>query len=359
MNICDIRFRYRYDNPFPGDATGMNAAKLKDYINDHGDDFNEIDYLNDSHWIQATGGEEIIVFGEELSEKLIDNKQLTHHVATYISRLNQQLSTDNKLCDDLVEWAATHSSQGDTEESDTDTTQYKQMQPLAAPTAPMRTFNTMQGPEYDMMPFRQLNYASLCAVTVEAARAKLGEFVVKDSRVQEAEYHERQSLLKNLEFYRKDAEIERILNISDPNRLTLSQLRKYLSEAESIYATQKIVQVSKDIFGLCGIIYDYTCPNGIKIGKNRAIKFNNVGQSIQEQLFGRKSAVATAFRGCIQKYNLEVSDEFTVLFALGKNLVSNIEVIETDESSEEIVAEHSHDTTDAEYVVHEESEFDE
>ena len=119
-----------------------------------------------------------------------------------------------------------------------------------------------------------------------------------------------------------------------------------------------IIEALKD--GIIVAVYEF--PNGIKIPKkNKVIKLNGVGESINKLLFDRNSPLNIAYNNIIEKYDFHVSDGFLCGISILQVLASkiNIEEIGSDANQKELIENTNTDEDESSTDVDDEEGSDE
>ena len=100
-----------------------------------------------------------------------------------------------------------------------------------------------------------------------------------------------------------------------------------MDDAKEIYETIKVTDLITKGINLFELGCNYVFPNGIKIPKkNKVIKLNGVGESINKLLFDRNSPLNIAYNNIIEKYDFHVSDGFLCGISILQILASKINI---------------------------------
>lgn len=192
----------------------------------------------------------------------------------------------------------------------------------------------VSGISYSVISDKQLSYQDVCKLTLSIARIKLTSSNYQDESVIYAEEREKTKLREQIQKYMKlsqiTAELGTNLNV-DIDNMNLKQLQFYNVEAKKIYEKMKVIHlVSQGIDG-ADKVYSVVFKEGIKIpGTNKSIKLNNIGESLKQAIFDRRSPFYVGFENLIEKYNLSVSDELLAVFTLAGTLIKNVEIIDNE-----------------------------
>ena len=187
---------------------------------------------------------------------------------------------------------------------------------------------------YSVMSDKQLSYQDVCRLTLSIARLKLTSSNYQDESVIYAEEREKTKLREQIQKYMKlsqvTAELGANLNV-DIDNMNLKQLQFYNVEAKKIYEKMKVIHlVSQGIDG-ADKVYSVVFKEGIKIpGTNKSVKLNNIGESLKQAIFDRRSPFYVGFENLIEKYNLSVSDELLAVFTLAGTLIKNVEIVDNE-----------------------------
>lgn len=187
---------------------------------------------------------------------------------------------------------------------------------------------------YSVMSDKQLSYQDVCRLTLSIARLKLTSSNYQDESVIYAEEREKTKLREQIQKYMKlsqvTAELGTNLNV-DIDNMNLKQLQFYNVEAKKIYEKMKVIHlVSQGIDG-ADKVYSVVFKEGIKIpGTNKSVKLNNIGESLKQAIFDRRSPFYVGFENLIEKYNLSVSDELLAVFTLAGTLIKNVEIVDNE-----------------------------
>ena len=125
------------------------------------------------------------------------------------------------------------------------------------------------------------------------------------------------------------------------------QLQQALDDAKEIYETIKVTDLITKGINLFELGCNYVFPNGIKIPKkNKVIKLNGVGESINKLLFDRNSPLNIAYNNIIEKYDFHVSDGFLCGISILQILASKINIEEIGSSDNKELIENTKEDED-------------
>ena len=349
MSNClyDIRFAFKHDNPFPNDTNKEHLKELKKYLASNQDKFTEVDYLNDSRYLIICP-ETTQLFGESV----VDNKTgyartdtsaniISNHVKDFIlsvngisnemrawaskkTAVNQQTSTDNQTAKDAEnkddDKNDDNDDDGKDDKNDASYEDYIQMVPTNY------TYNsTVSITNYDISTDKCITYEDLRKLTINIARSKLIPVVAGDETVAALEQEKKKKLIQQITRYR-NVKVIAMMDDSDLNAMTLSQLETCLDQCVKYHENFKTIELFKRGFGCGGVIYDMVFPEGIPISKTKRLCFKGVGKEILSTLFDPHTPVGLAFSNILQKHNIHVSDELLTLVAFAGICVSKVKV---------------------------------
>ena len=374
-DISDARFSFIRDNPFKGNYRKQQLASLKKYISNHINDFKEVDWITDSRCYNVPFNKP--VFNHKILQQLDDNKLLNFHVCTVILNISKKIN--NSLHPDLIEYCQDSIANGNVEEETVETqnvdnpTEIINSDQVNNVTSNFeeRTYNENDSSlfsaltsneqniykdnrdetTYNLTPSKALSYKELCYLCENIARTKLITNIAKDENIIYAENREKQRLKTELKKYMKNNEIFSKLNVKI-DELSVSQLNQALDQAKEIYETIKVTDLVSKGINLLELGCNYVFPNGIKIPKkNKVIKLNGIGQSINTLLFDRNSPLNIAYNNIIEKYNFKVSDGLLCTLSIVQVLASKLTI--------EDINENETDNKDKKESVEEKSETEE
>lgn len=348
MSNClyDIRFAFKHDNPFPNDTNKEHLKELKKYLASNQDKFTEVDYLNDSRFLIICP-ETTQLFGENV----VDNKTgyaktdtsaniISNHVKDFIlsvngisnemrawaskkTAVNPQASIDNQTTKDDDKNDDNDDSKDDDKIDDKNDASYEdyiQMVPTNY------TYNsTVTITNYDISTDKCITYEDLRKLTINIARSKLIPVVAGDETVAALEQEKKKKLIQQITRYR-NVKVIAMMDDSDLNAMTLSQLETCLDQCVKYHENFKTIELFKRGFGCGGVIYDMVFPEGIPISKTKRLCFKGVGKEILSTLFDPHTPVGLAFSNILQKHNIHVSDELLTLVAFAGICVSKVKV---------------------------------
>lgn len=343
LNLVDARFNFTYDRPFDSPQAFKLTQELKSYLVKNHKIFNVVNWIKDSrsYNIPLTAP----LFGIKTGKKLDSNNHLCFNVCDTLNEINNAL--ENKLSDKLISYVESNLEKP-TEAVEQPQEANQQVQDTVEDSDNKLTFDEEEAQTYtfkdandittyDLTSCKTINYDQLCQLCKNIARTELVVTVSKDENVLFAENREKQRLRRELNKYLKNNEISKKLN-TKVEELSVIQLQQALDDAKDIYETIKVTDLITKGLNLVELGCNYAFPNGIKIPKkNKVIKLNGVGESINNLLFDRNSPLNIAYNNIIEKYNFKVSDGFLCFIGIVQAFASklNIEDIEEEEIGSE------------------------
>lgn len=347
--LYDLRFAYKFDNPFPDDVNREKLKRLQKYIAANQDKFTEVNYLNDSRYLILCP-EKQQLFGQELKPGIVDmsNNPLSNYVKEFIANCDiispeMKQWANNKTAPKLTEIPQQKDIENidDKEEDDyegnEDSTanQYGDYIPLMPNKYQLNS--TLSITNYDISNDKAIGYEDLRKLTINIARSKLTHEITKDETVLKLEQEKRKQLIQQITRYRNVRQIA-ALDDSDLSDKNIAELEACLEQCIKYHENFKTLELFKRGFNVGGVAYDMIFPDGIPISKTKRLKFNGVGKEILSTLFDPHTSVGLAFSNILQKHNIHVSDELLTLVAFAGICISKVKVEEVEqEKSEQII----------------------
>jgi type III secretory pathway component EscR len=341
-NLCliDARFNYTYDRPFDSPQKQKLTQDLREYLLKHEKVFRDVDWIKDSRSYNIPINAKL--FGKPCCKTLADNPTFNYNVCDTLNRINKQLSKpftksltkyiENSLIKEEEKNIDPNPSQPVEEtssyQSNVDNSMDDENNILMRKTDEQQfTYkNSNEITTYDLTPCKTITYDQLCSLCKNVARTELIVTVAKDENVLFAENREKQRLRRELKKYLKNNEISTKIN-TNIDELSVIQLQQALDDAKEIYETIKVTDLITKGINLFELGCNYVFPNGIKIPKkNKVIKLNGVGESINKLLFDRNSPLNIAYNNIIEKYDFHVSDGFLCGISILQILASKINI---------------------------------
>lgn len=378
-DICDSRFNFVKDNPFKGNYRNQELLKFKKYVSSHIDQFKSVDWITDSRCYNVPFTKK--VFNSPVMQQLDDNKVLNFHVCAVLLIINDTLKKQSEndelsvLHPDLIEYCENYREVPEVEATPEDNVDENNLiednyneQSSTNDTSLFSALTTVDKnvfkdnrdeTTYNLTPSKALSYKELCYLCENIARTKLITNIPKDENIIYAENREKQRLKTELKKYMKNNEIFSKLNVKI-DELSVTQLNQALEQAKEIYETIKVTDLVSKGINLLELGCNYVFPNGIKIPKkNKVIKLNGIGQSINTLLFDRNSPLNIAYNNIIEKYNFKVSDGFLCTLSIIQVLASKLSIEDIDAEKEKKEEETEDNETEEETEEEEEEESEE
>ena len=364
--LYDLRFAYKFDNPFPDDVNREKLKRLQKYIASNQDKFTEVNYLNDSRYLLLCP-EKQQLFGQEIKPGVVDisNNPLSNYVKEFIADCDvispeMKQWASNKTAPKLAEVSQKENNEENgnddkEDESNCDDNvdgaadQYGDYIPLMP--NKYQLSSTLSITNYDISNDKAISYEDLRKLTINIARSKLTHEITKDETVLKLEQEKRKQLIQQITRYRNVRQIA-ALDDSDLSDKNIAELEACLEQCIKYHENFKTLELFKRGFNVGGVAYDMIFPDGIPISKTKRLKFNGVGKEILSTLFDPHTSVGLAFSNILQKHNIHVSDELLTLVAFAGICVSKVKVEEVEPEKKENYEVHtvSRDTMkDVEY----------
>lgn len=347
--LYDLRFAYKFDNPFPDDPNREKLKRLQKYLAANQSKFTEVNYLNDSRYLIICP-ETKQLFGKEIFENSTDvsTNPISNYVKDFISNIDI-------ISSEMKQWASvrsapkqqaitssTNDNQNDDEYDDSDndnnditnsidTNTYGDYIPLM----PNKYItSTMSITNYDISNDKSISYEDLRKLTINIARSRLVPEIAKDEMVLKLEAEKRKQLIQQITRYRNVRAIA-ALDDSDLSEKNIAELEACLEQCIKYQENFKTLELFKRGFAVAGVGYDMLFPEGIPITKTKRAKFNGVGKEILSTLFDPHTSVGLAFNNILMKHNIHVSDELLTLVAFAGICVSKVKIEEVKPEVEE------------------------
>lgn len=335
--LYDIRFAFKFDNPFPNDPNKDYLKELKKYLATNQDKFTEVNYLNDSRYLIICP-ETKQLFGEDIKNSktgYANPDTTTNPLSTYVKEF---ILGVNGISDEMIAWAnkktavkpkPVQTTQDDEQDSDTDTQNeheeknYEDFIPILPNKFAYSSTSSITN--YDISNDKSISYEDLRKLTINIARSKLIPEMVRDETVVALEQEKKKNLIQQITRYR-NVRVIAMMDDSDLNEMTLSQLETCLEQCIRYHENFKTLELFKRGFGCGGVLYDMIFPEGIPISKTKRLCFKGVGKEILSTLFDPHTPVGLAFSNILQKHNIHVSDELLTLVAFAGICISKVKI---------------------------------
>ena len=339
-SLIDTRFQYSLDNPFPEDVMGDKKRKLKKYIAMHADEFTEIDYLVDNRFM-ILFPETAELFGTEVNGSDLSNTEFNNALKKIIAEApcaSDELKNWGQRLDKIkvpiptVEVVQTGGASGNTQKQvGSTTTSIVSTNPVYIPSTNIQSQLNISkiigsGTLYDMYSEKQVTWDELGQITVNIARVMLNPKQKQDTTLLELENEERRQLINAIQEFKNVTVISPYIE-DDLGKMTIEQLKTLREKCEKLHAQFKINEVLKSGFNVCSMAYDTLFPEGIPISKTKRLQFGGIGEELKNKLLDNTKTIGFGFSRFLQKYDINVTDEITILVAIGEVLASKAKVV--------------------------------
>ena len=337
-SLYDIRFAFKFDNPFPNDPNKEYLKELKKYLSANQDKFTEVNYLNDSRYLIICP-ETKQLFGEDVKTVKTGFAMpdtTTNPLSSYVKEF---ILGVEGISDEMRTWASKKTSSkpktiqnlqedmsrdGDIEtQNGTEERNYEDFIPLMPNKFSYPSTSSITN--YDISNDKSISYEDLRKLTINIARSKLIPEMIRDETVMALEQEKKKNLIQQITRYR-NVRVIAMMDDSDLNEMSLSQLETCLEQCIKYHENFKTLELFKRGFGCGGVLYDMVFPDGIPISKTKRLCFKGVGKEILSTLFDPHTPVGLAFSNILQKHNIHVSDELLTIVAFAGICVSKVKV---------------------------------
>lgn len=334
--LYDTRFLYQNDNPFPGDVVGEKKRKLKNYIFEHIDKFQDVDYMKDNRYLVLYPDTEQL-FGMPVRDTTASGNPI-------IGKLKSLMSSLKTASSEIKQWAsiaapvvsATTSSGQDSEGSDSSASSSTAVKPL--PAGNIVNANDSQinlakflesGTAYDMYSEKPITFDELRRITMNTARILLDPATQRDESIIAFEREERRKLINAILEFKNVTVIAPHID-DDLQSLTIEQLKTIRDKCEKLHSHFKISEVLNSSFNLSNVIYDTLFPDGIPIGGDKYIQFGGIGSELKNRLLDTTKPIGFSFSRVLQKHDINITDELAIAIAIGEVFASRAKVVTKD-----------------------------
>ena len=347
--LYDLRFAYKFDNPFPDDPNREKLKRLQKYLATNQSKFTEVNYLNDSRYLIICP-ETKQLFGKDvpIGSTDVSSNPISNYVKDFISNLDI-------ISSEMKQWASVRSapkqapvtttadnnvdSGDDYDDDETNTTNNVDMNNYGdyIPLMPNKYqyASTLSITNYDISNEKSLSYEDLRKLTINIARSRLVPEIAKDEMVMKLEAEKRKQLIQQITRYRNVRAIA-ALDDSDLSEKNIAELEACLEQCIKYQENFKTLELFKRGFAVAGVGYDMLFPEGIPITKTKRAKFNGVGKEILSTLFDPHTSVGLAFNNILMKHNIHVSDELLTLVAFAGICVSKVKIEDVEPEPETV-----------------------
>lgn len=354
LKIIDNRFEFKR-NPFNSQQVRItpnqdNAlAKLKAYIEGHPSDFIAVNPVTSIKYVKTVPESDLkFLCGIKKPyehEDIDDFPEISNNVKKFIA------ATQMPLFEEMRKWIATgakvepepvsaaadeYTPINDFGDVNTDAQPNEFMNFLDDYSNENRVSTIAMGLNYDNTSDKKLDYNEVCSICLDIAKTYNNNNInIKDPSIIAIENKRRRDLLNNIARYRRNREIAAVCTEEDLTKLSIEQLETVYAECEQKFGQLKLKEVSRQMFGISSKAYDMLLPQGIPIGKGKHVTFNGVGDEIIKELHNSSTAVGLAYDNFIQKHNIKISDELSILAGVISIFIKNIKVVKDKTPEEE------------------------
>jgi len=324
--LCDTRFNYGSDNPFSGDPNKIKLRQLKKYIDNHSEDFTNIDYKNDSRYLIMMPNTTHL-FGTKISDIDINQTQLGNRVKNFLSK-------QSFLSEDLRTWCQSYNPETVNESEETPDENIScptNLEPIT--TTPLISkinsgySNIISNVTYDISNEKTMSYEELKNLTMRIARSTINSNTPKDDTVLFLEKEKRRNLINEIKEFKNVDKINPHIE-DDLQSMNIEQLENCRDKCEKLHSRFKVDEVLNSSFNLGSIAYDVIFPEGIPVSQTKRIKFGGVGTAIRNKFFDPRKTTGFSFSRVLSKYNINISDEMAIMLAVGETVVSNMKIVD-------------------------------
>lgn len=275
--------------------------------------------------------DETQLFGVKTEDSDISSNPLVTHLKRFLNGISG-------ISSELKEWC----SKGILPGVATKIQQPVVTQPTTLPSSPFSTAivgqrsfsNLSSSTTYDISNDRMLSYEDLQKLTLSIARQQLTPGTQRDETVIALEKEARRNLINEIMEFKNVKKINPFIE-DDLQSLSIDQLKTVRDKCENYHSRFKVDEVLKSGFNLCSIGYDVLFPDGIPLTEGKKLKFGGVGKEIRDKIFDSRNTVGFSFSRMLSKYNIKVTDEFTVMMAIGETIISQAKVVNVEPESKD------------------------
>lgn len=324
--MYDIRFSFRFDNPFDGDINKDMLRKLIEQIQNNTDNFVEIDWLNTSRFCVLYSNVETI-FGD---------KPINNYCSSLIEEVKNTISVVDNITDTLRNWCSSQSISNNTskyvKDNDESNSYYSESDGLVegaplyvSPPSQNAASSFSLGLNYDISNNKSLTFSDVCALCVNIARTKLiSDSQPKNEALQILERNRRKILISEITRYKNNKLINSYID-DDITKYSIEQLETCLDQCKKYQEHFKIMELFKRSFNASGTIYNMAFPNGVKMG-NKILNFKGIGKELLSTIFDPTTTNGIAFSNILSKNNVQVSDELLTFVAFTEIVINNVKI---------------------------------
>lgn len=361
----DFRFRYQLDNPFTGETAKEQKAILINYLNNHAEEFKDVDTLNDYHYamLVATKHDNKIKNFYGIAVRNPDETDFSLP-ADLKRRIQSTLLKIDSITPKLKTWAsdqppepennpdepAQQPAQTDAQQPvPTELNSYDNFQPVPIiPSKMVYSKSAFSLTTYDASTDRCITYDELQKLTCNLARSRLTVENNRDESVVKMEEEKRKELIREISSYREVRSIGANMTETDISDMTIQQLEACRDTCKKYFEHFKTVEVFKRGSVVVGTLYDTIFPNGIPISKKKKIRLDGVGTELTEVLFDTRSTTGKAFSELLSKYNFAVSNELLLGIVIMSSIFKKVKIEDRSDDEDEDDGEEEEDVEEDE-----------
>jgi hypothetical protein len=323
--LYDIRFDYKFDNPFPNDSNRALLKIFRQTIAKNNKTYCEINYLEDSFYTTITGSK--VLFNKVVVDNKITNNPLINTIKDFIRNVRGTSQNMQKWCGDRVLQPIEQSNVSDDNEdnNDEDKPSFNTDYGFIGTGFISSTMNTLYN--YDISGDICINYDDLKALCLNIARYKLAPDNKKDEMVKSLENEKRRKLIVEIDRFRKIKEIA-VENDFDIVEFNNEQLEYCLEKCKADFERYKLQDISFKGCKIGEALYDKIFPDGIPISKTKKLRFGGVGKEIIKQMFDTRTPAGVSWTNILKSKNIHISDGMLVVATLAQTLITKIEIYE-------------------------------
>lgn len=338
----DIRFEFRYENPFSNDFNKSALTKLKKYMDDNPNTFSNPNYKEQIKFLYIKP-EITQLFGKRIINGDLYKSPLITEVKKFIasqqkipSKTLQQWANDMIV----VEEDNIEENNNDSEYADESDDEVQENIETPDDFFPIPTLDSSKSDyrrthgltNYDITTTKPLSFEDVRKITINIARAQLTPIVEKDATMLQLEANKRKELNAEIAKYRNIKEIAAI-GSDDISQMTLVQLEELCEKCKKAYESRKLLTAMQKGGRMINSIFSAICPNGIRVSKDKNgnekyLKFNGALNEITNQMFNPTTCIGVAASNIIQQSNLHISDSVLTVIAIGEIILSKMQVVE-------------------------------
>lgn len=338
----DIRFEFRYENPFSNDFNKSALTKLKKYMDDNPNTFSNPNYKEQIKFLYIKP-EMTQLFGKKIINGDLYKSPLITEVKKFIASQQKIPSkTLQQWANDMIVVEEDNIEENNDDSEYADESENDDQENIETPDDffPIPTLDSSKSDyrrthgltNYDITTTKPLSFEDVRKITINIARAQLTPIVEKDATMLQLEANKRKELNAEIAKYRNIKEIAAI-GSDDISQMTLVQLEELCEKCKKAYESRKLLTAMQKGGRMINSIFSAICPNGIRVSKDKNgnekyLKFNGALNEITNQMFNPTTCIGVAASNIIQQSNLHISDSVLTVIAIGEIILSKMQVVE-------------------------------